>query len=59
MTIFLTLFFLYFWANAYFTGIVAAEETKQKGDGKAKVKVMILTLLFGLPMLLIIHLKRK
>ena len=51
--------FIYFWINAFLTGVVSSEEVKQKGDGKAKVKTMALTMVFGLPMFIIYLIKSK
>jgi hypothetical protein len=59
MTIFLFTIFIYFWINAFLTGVVSSEEVKQKGDGKAKVKTMALTMVFGLPMYIIYLIKSK
>ena len=40
-------------------GVVSSEETKQKGDGKAKVKVILLTMFVGLFMFIIYLVKSK
>ena len=51
--------FIYFWINAFLTGVVSSEEVKQKGDGKAKVKVILLTMFAGLFMFIIYLIKSK
>jgi len=51
--------FIYFWINAFLTGVVLSEEPKRMGDGKAKIKVILLTMFAGLFMFIIYLLKTK
>lgn len=45
--------FTYFWINAFLMGVISTTEVVNKGNGNAKVKMLLLTMLFGLPMYII------